>query len=515
LHQEVSLKAYPERSEAVSLKEVAAKFESQGSVGEVELPPRVLELLQSCRTLPSVPGVVMEVLDLTQDPEIGTAEIAKVISRDPALVAKILKVANSPLYGVRREVTTLAQAVNMLGTNGAMSLALSFSLVHGLRKETEPAFDHQAYWRRSVISATATLAVGNAIQAGRRDELFLPGLLQDIGMLVLNEAMPAYGRMVVASDNDHELLTKVEREELGTDHASVSFWFLKKWGLPGRLISAILASHESKGVRNPLAKSVAVGGRIAEIWTNPKTIAAMTSAAEAARNLLGIPETRFDEILNKTAAQLPETTRNLEVSVGDESFIHGLLDQARQAMAEINVRALQEARQFAVQAQRDSLTSLYNRNYLDQVLGVHFNISRKMAQPLAAIFIDIDDFKRTNDTFGHRAGDSVLISVARVIQSAIRDSDTVVRYGGDEFVVVLNDTSEDIAGEVAERIRASVEKQQTKTDSGLRIPVTVSVGWATMSPKSSLASGEELLEIADRSLYVAKSSGRNRVARAG
>jgi diguanylate cyclase (GGDEF)-like protein len=511
----VSLTEYPQRGEAVPLKEVATNCTSQGSAGEIELPQHVLELLQSCRTLPSVPGVVLEVLDLTQDPEIGTAEIAKAISRDPALVAKMLKVANSPLYGVRREVTTLAQAVNMLGTNGAMSLALSFSLVHGLRKETEPGFDHQAYWRRSAISATATFAVGNAIQAGRRDELFLPGLLQDIGMLVLNEAMPGYGRMVLAAGNDHELLTKLERKELGTDHAHVSFWFLRKWGLPGRLISAILSSHENKGIRNPLAKSLAVGGRIAEIWTNPKTLAAMTSASEAARNLLDITETRFNEILNKTAAQLPETTKNLEISIGDENFFNGLLDQARQAMAEINVRALQEARHFAVQAQRDSLTSLYNRNYLDQVLSVHFNISRKMAQPLAAIFIDIDAFKRINDTFGHRAGDLVLINVARVIQSAIRDNDTVVRYGGDEFVVVLTDAGEDIAAEVAERIRANVERQQTKTDSGVRIPVTVSVGWATMPAKSSLQSGEELLEIADRSLYVAKSRGRNRVARAG
>jgi diguanylate cyclase (GGDEF)-like protein len=445
----------------------------------------------------------MEVLDLSQDPDIGTAKIAKVIARDPALVAKILKVANSAWYGVRREVTTLSQAVNLLGINGTMSLALSFSLVRGLQKANSESFGHQAYWRRSVIAATAALSTGKFLKFLNTDEIFLASLLQDIGMLVLSEAVRPYGKIVGAAKQDHNLLVEMERKELGVDHAHVGAWFLEKWGLPGILVSAVSQSHGTERLEDPLVKSVAVGGHIAEIWVNPQTPAATTHAAESARSLMGCSPDQFELILAKTAADLPEITGNLNIPVGDESFINGLLDQAREALAELNIRALQEARHFAVQAQRDALTSLYNRTYLNQVLGSQFDLSRSMAQPLSVIFIDIDRFKSINDTYGHNAGDAVLISVAQVIQSATRDSDTLVRFGGDEFVVLLNNTGEEIAGKVAERIRSMVEKKAHQTGDGGHIEVTVSVGWATLSSMSKILSAKELLEAADRSLYAA------------
>jgi diguanylate cyclase (GGDEF)-like protein len=478
---------------------------------DVKIPPYLLQILQSCRTLPSIPGVVMEILDLAEDPDIGTAKIAKVIARDPALVAKTLKVGNSAWCGARREVTTLGQAVNLIGINATMSLALSFSLVHGLRKKTEPAFNHHAYWRRSVIAAIATRSTGACIKAANQDELFLSGLLQDIGMLVLNEAMPTYGRLVASAQNNHDLLVEIERKELLTDHARVSSWFLQKWGLPGRMISAVGASHETESIRDLLDKSVAIGSRIAEIWVNPNTAAATAGALQAGQLLLDLSSAQFQQILTETAAQLPEITRNLDIPVGEESLVYGLLDQARQAIAELNVRALHEARTLAIQAQRDPLTSLYNRAYLNQLLGVQFDLSRKMGQPLTLIFIDIDHFKKINDTYGHDGGDCVLVSVAQVIQSATRESDTIVRYGGDEFVVLLTSTGEENGAKIAERIRSKTEAQLHVLGDGNRIPVTVSIGWATMSSKLNVLSADELLKVADRSLYLAKTGGRNRV----
>ncbi len=461
-----------------------------------------------------MPAVAMQVLDLAQDPDIGTAKVAKVIARDPALTAKILKVANSAWCGVRREVTTLDQAVSLLGLNGTMSMALSFSLVRGLQRTNERAFDHQAYWRRSIISATATLSVGAHIKAGNREELFLSGLLQDIGMLVLNQAMPSYGSLVTSANNNHSMLIEIERNELEADHAQVGSWFLKKWGLPRRLITAVETSHEQKNIEDPLTKSVALGSRIADIWVNPNTMAATASTAEAARALLGLPYDQIDRILAKTAADLPEITENLDIAIGDEAFSIRLLDQARDAIAEINLRTLQEARTFAVQAQRDELTSLYNRTYLNQILGEQFTLSRTLAQPLTVIFIDIDRFKNINDTYGHHGGDSVLISVSQSIRLAARDYDTVVRFGGDEFVVLLTNAAKDVGGRIAERIRATVEKQRHNASADQWIRVTVSVGWATMIPNSTITSPRELLEAADHSLYAAKTAGRNRVAQA-
>jgi diguanylate cyclase (GGDEF)-like protein len=478
------------------------------------LPDHLLKKLQSCRSLPSAPAVVMEVLDLAQDPDIGTAKLAKVIARDPALVAKILKVSNSAWCGVLREVTTLDQAVSLLGLNGTMSLALSFSLVRVMGNASGVAFDHQLYWRRSVISASATLSVGTCIRAATRDELFLAGLLQDIGMLVLTQVFPEYGRMIASAKGDHDRVIEIECKELGADHAQVGSWFLNKWGLPTQLVEGVRDSHLSEGIEKPLSKAIAIGSRIADIWFNPDTAAASEATSKIFTSLLSLTTDRLDQILVKTAADLPEITDSLDIGVGDEHTISRLLDEAREAIEEINLRTLLEVRNLAVQAQRDSLTSLFNRTYLNQILTDLFEKSRNLAQPLTLIFIDIDKFKSINDTCGHQGGDAVLISVARTIKSATRDYDIVVRYGGDEFVVLLVNSGEMIGAEIAERIHSMVEKQLHHAGDGNILRVTVSIGWVTMSSGSNIKTSNELLEAADAKLYSAKAAGRNRVAQA-
>jgi diguanylate cyclase (GGDEF)-like protein len=178
----------------------------------------------------------------------------------------------------------------------------------------------------------------------------------------------------------------------------------------------------------------------------------------------------------------------------------------------LNLRALQEARQLEIQAQRDELTSLYNRTYMNQRLGQLFDQCRQKEQSLCVIFLDVDNFKIINDSYGHYAGDAVLVSVAQVIQSAARGSDIVVRLSGDEFVVILNNSSDQIGIMVSERIRAAIEEKSHSIGEDRWAQVTVSIGCATMSPQRDFSTPKELLEAADRSLYAAKSGGRNRVA---
>jgi diguanylate cyclase (GGDEF)-like protein len=478
------------------------------------LPGNLLDRLQSCRTLPSAPAVVVRVLDLAHDPDIGTARLAKEISYDPALTAKILKVSNSAWCGVLRDVTTLEQAVNLLGFDGTMSLALSFSLVRRLRTISGIAFDLKTYWRRSVIAASATLAAGGGIKAATREELFLTGLLQDIGMLVLNEALPEYGQMISPAKDDHKKVADIEFRELEADHALVGGWFLEKWGLPVRIVEAVKMSHGIENPPSPLVSSVIAGSRIADIWINPDTRAATAYLTETFRSLPGFSPEALDGILAKTTADLPEITENMDINVVDEDSIDRLLDQAREAISELNLRTLKEARNLAIQAQKDPLTSLYNRAYLNMVLEDQFVRSQALSQPMTAIFIDIDNFKRINDTYGHHGGDEVLISVSEVLQAATRNCDTVVRFGGDEFVVLLANAEERVGAEIAERIRAMVAEKPHNAGDGNFINITVSIGLNTMSAGSRILSVKELLEAADVSLYIAKASGRNRVSMA-
>ncbi|MDR1727490.1 MAG: GGDEF domain-containing protein [Acidobacteriota bacterium] len=477
------------------------------------IPKDLRKRLQSCRTLPSVPAVVVQVLDLVQNPDdIGTADLAKVVARDPALVAKILKVANSAWCGITREVKTLEQAVILLGLSGTMSLALSFSLVRSVKPGAGVGFDHQQYWRRAIISAAASVAAGMALKTAHREELFLTGLLQDIGMLVLNEAVPEYGRMAASALNDHMALVEIERRELQADHAQVGAWFLHRWGLPDGLVAAVRGSHGSEKSDCPLNDSTALSSRIADIWINAESVKAVEDAADAADSLFGLGQEGLNRILTQTAEDFPSMVADLDMKVGDEFQIDRLLDQSRDAIAEINVQMIREARGLAAQAQRDSLTSLYNRSYLEQILDNQFTRSASLGQPLTAIFIDVDNFKGINDTYGHAGGDVVLVEIAKTIQSAVRNYDTVVRYGGDEFIALLANAPYGVGADVSERIRTLVADRVYDVGEGTEITATVSIGHATMLSKAEMATPKALLEAADKNLYIAKSNGRNCVA---
>ena len=484
-----------------------------GEHEEIEVPADLLRRLQSCRTLPSVPVVAVQVLNLAGDIDaVGTTDLAQIVARDPAMVAKILKVANSVRYGVTHDVSTLEQAIALLGLTETMNLALSFTLVRGLKSKKGKNFDHRKYWKRAVMSALAAAEIGILYHIAQREELFLAGLLQDIGMLALNEALPEYGRLSASSRNDHLRLVEIERIELQTDHAAIGSWLLQRWGLPKRLVSSIRNSHIYEKNDSLLINSIALGSSIADIWINTGSTRALEGVAGAADALFSMEREQLDHILAKTAEAFPEMVADLDMDLGDEFEINKLLDQARSAIAEINVQMIREARTMVTQAQRDSLTMLYNRAYLEQNFENQFTISINTGQPLTVIFIDVDYFKGINDNYGHASGDIVLIEIARTIQTAIRNYDTAVRYGGDEFVALLANASQEVAVDVSERIRALVAGQEYSISEGAKIHATVSIGHATLLPGSGIKTAADLLEAADKKLYAAKSAGRNCVA---
>ncbi|MHB1360692.1 MAG: GGDEF domain-containing protein [Rhodocyclaceae bacterium] len=163
----------------------------------------------------------------------------------------------------------------------------------------------------------------------------------------------------------------------------------------------------------------------------------------------------------------------------------------------------------------DSLTGVQNRRYFEHRCLVEISQAQRHRQPLACMFLDIDKFKRINDSHGHQSGDVVLRGVAEVIQAQLRASDTIARYGGEEFVVLLPQTAALHAQEIAERIRVAVAAQAFRSQSDQTVPVTISIGLA-MLPLDAAASepaaqAEMLIATADRALYQAKHGGRNRV----
>jgi len=159
----------------------------------------------------------------------------------------------------------------------------------------------------------------------------------------------------------------------------------------------------------------------------------------------------------------------------------------------------------------DALTELYNRRYLTRRLEEELARAQRYAQPLSCLFADVDHFKRINDTYGHAAGDEVLRELAARLRGHLRPSDVAVRFGGEEFALLLPQTALREAGRIAERIRGMVSGEPVRTRAGL-IPVTVSIGVAQARPELGQRRdvvGNALLAAADAALYQAKEQGRD------
>jgi diguanylate cyclase (GGDEF)-like protein len=157
----------------------------------------------------------------------------------------------------------------------------------------------------------------------------------------------------------------------------------------------------------------------------------------------------------------------------------------------------------------DGLTQAYNKRYFLDVIEREFYRARRTGRPLSMLMVDVDLFKRINDTYGHLAGDEVLGELCRRINGLLRRDEVLARYGGEEFALVMSDTPLDEAREAGERLRRAVAGHPFVSEQAT-IDVTVSVGVASTEGRS-LAEPTELIEQADQRLYAAKQSGRNRV----
>ena len=158
----------------------------------------------------------------------------------------------------------------------------------------------------------------------------------------------------------------------------------------------------------------------------------------------------------------------------------------------------------------DVLTGIHNRRYLFELAVQKFAVASRYQQPLAVMMIDIDHFKKVNDTFGHIVGDQMLKNVTKIAHAELRSADVIGRYGGEEFVILLPMTNARQAGLLAERIRADVAALRLPTEKG-DASATLSIGIVEINHKESTEVVEDVFRRADEAMYAAKQAGRNRV----
>jgi diguanylate cyclase (GGDEF)-like protein len=487
----------------------------------------LISRLKNCSTLPSLPAVALQIIKASNEPDVSISDVANLVKMDPAIASKILMVTNSPLYGLRRRVDNLRQAMALLGLNACLTLALNFSLISSLRKKRKDGMDYDLYWRRSLISAVACQVLGAEKGLTSLEQLFLSGLLQDIGILVLDKLVPGEYADIYARADNHRELYEIEKQTLGGSHDEVGAWLLGHWHFPDIILSAVSGSHSSQpgpiaGDEDCFHRCVSLSGWLADIWLTDDREGALITAAKNAKDLLGMDKTVLTGVIERISDALPEISNMFGVEFSSPDQAEVILEQAREAMMRQNLKMLQQleeqkhamavhVRELEEKTLRDGMTGLYNREYLDKALTREYASASEQGWPLSIVFIDLDRFKDINDTYGHQFGDKVLISTARFLMQEIRQCDIAARYGGEEFVLVLPGLETAKARNMLDRLRSKFSKKVYITNAGEKIQLTFSAGLATHMEKQCFDSVQDLIREADCCMYTAKQAGRNRV----
>ncbi len=494
-----------------------------------QIPDHILQRLRTCTNFPTPPAVAMKVLQLAQDPDIALAKVADAVSADPAIAAKVMRIANSAMYARRRQTTNLRQALVTLGMNATLTLALSFTLVRTLHSSATGGFDFPAYWRRAILASTWAKLLATELERPDAEEAFLASLLQDLGMLVIDKVWPEVYDGVSPFKVEHLKICQHEQNCIGSEHYSIGAALLGIWNMPQKLVQAVQHSHDSTAgdvdaSEKPFVRIVALAGELSDVWLGSHDTIALRRIGQQVEQKLRIPPSRLGEMFDTIREHLPVAEELFQMDLYDAQQLQDITDMARETLVVRNLHQIHESQDLQRRSTRleeennalktennlDALTNACNRRYFEESLAREFETAARHAWPMSVVFVDVDRFKAVNDRHGHQAGDAVLVAVAGLLRESLRDSDIVARYGGDEFVLLLPGVDASDADLVGTRVCNSVREMTVDAGNGKSIGVTLSLGIATLDSLHAFADPKALLAAADAAVYQSKHAGRNR-----
>jgi len=627
---------------------------------------QILDKLKISGPLPTPKGVALQVIELTRREEVTNHDLVQLIGVDPALSQRVVKAANALLGHVSRPVVTIHDAVTVLGMRALRQLVLGIALVADYRHGPCANFDYPGFWQHSLLTALCVRRLALRANLMAAEEVFMLGLLGQIGRLVLATAQTEAFSDLLEQHKPEQRLFELEQAQFGFNHAEVSAAMLAEMNFP-LLFQALVrdyrvpqTSKTEPGSREwQLLRSLHLAGLLADLSPAPapERAAAVTAVRRAAAELaieesellelaaacmeearewsallgMGSPSLpdltslfTAPEVLEEASeptsfVQSPHDYKMRVLVVEDDRAMRALMAQWLNAaghrvnVAENGVEALNlaelhrpqvvitdwrmpqmdgialcrelrrlpaqrntylimitvetipdklveafeagtddyltkpltpklffarlRAAQRVVQLQEelafdreqmvrfsnelsiankrlqqqaltDALTDLSNRRFAMERLEQEWALTQRGERALSCMMLDIDHFKKINDTFGHQLGDEALKQVADALRKTARAQDVVCRYGGEEFLVICPDTGATAAYQAAERMRVSVESLRMLAPDGRHMPLTLSIGVAEKG--EGIADMNALINRADVSLYAAKTQGRNR-----
>lgn len=472
-----------------------------------------IENIISSDQVPTLPEVAIEVLRVARQPEPSLEELTRVVRMDPAIAGRIVKFANSPLFGIRRSAATIESAVVMLGSTMIRTLVLGFSLAQQGPSDFSLRRHFQQIWRETLFQGSAAEVLGERHRGVDPAVWFLAGLLQDAGRLVmLNVFQQEYVEQVIQGDTEASSSDR-EAQAFGFTHAQVSAALCRTWNLDSEIIEAVAAQHaaHSHNAEEPVTIHDAM--RAATVCNEyMENVSNQPQSARHAveRELIHRHDCRPDEII-EVLAEMDCRARGLaavlKADVGEMVSRESLLEQAQTALLEITLT--EQLRKLAGPSAKmdsrpvvgdsrwmDHQMGVFNNDMLDRILPQEISASAEQEKTLGLLSVE---FRPSSQP---AAADRVT-DIVEAVRTSVRPSDQIVRHGDTGLIVLLPELGMSMLAKVAGRITACTQELLTD-DEGV-----VEVGGLMVVPTSRrVASIKSVLSGLEASLRQTTTSGR-------
>ena len=287
----------------------------------------VQQVLDDNPQLSSLPQTMVEVLRVARDENASACDLAEILQRDPAMTAKVLRMVNSPYYGMMREIGSVRQAVQTIGTRQVMALALTSS-IYRMTDNWDSSLNRVRFWRHSLEVAIASRMIAEKAGYRHSEETFVAGLLHDIGLLILENAAPEqFSRVWKQAERDGNL-PEFEIETWGTNHALIGQYLLERWNLPEAITRAVGRHHSTflPGTANPelcTSQIVCLAHLISKFAVSSEHVlnSDLLVNKEVLRRNLNIPTGEILAIEKTLFSRTLEEAAYLEIDVGSADEI--------------------------------------------------------------------------------------------------------------------------------------------------------------------------------------------------
>lgn len=510
---------------------------------------RIQIAINGLGVLPTTMRIPMRILQLQRSRSAGLKDYADALAMDPSLASKVLSLANSAWFAPPKPVTKLFEAVRTIGLNNLLPLLFSFSLTGIFSKLDLPSSDRESLWATALLKGCAA-AEWMCKQKSREatelsEEGFLCGMLQDLALpIIYSTDRAAAMELTVVLDLPVDDRPLREKALFGADHAAFSAMLARKMELPELYIHACATHHDiagpslpaqfkllepplrlaavlphcSSGV-DPLAAERIRSCFAAILQSHPDSnlnfdfndfIRACFARYQRMRSMLGSgneENTSFRDFLREVCDQVGQS---LTTAIGDANVMINDLRDARDQMH----KEMEALREHAAKSDFDPLTNVFNRGGFIKMGQQSLSLAQRYEAECGIGFVDLDDFKRINDTFGHAVGDQALVQIAAALKTQLGSDAVVGRLGGDEFVFVAvakrqgDQTSSEIVGKL-DRIWEHVTM---RAPDGSDIQLSGSIGLYWLGVPADQLQIDQAINRADELMYSVKKSGKRRCA---